>query len=248
MKPFLYSRPDVEATAVALAAGDARFLAGGMTLLPTMKQSLATPAALVDLSGLPRLVGVSEVDGAIEIGANLRSRWLGMPYGDQAIFVRASTFRDAGGYAELPVMEDFDLVRRLKRRGRVRVSPLHVITSARRWRQRGPIRTTIRNQLAVHAEPIRQTIARKTLVVGLRDITKQELEQAVASGNPLQLRVLGLVRIADDVSPRLARAAIGGAVIQDKKPAMKSRAFCCPEKGEQPILLALADDAEADVV
>ena len=70
------------------------------------------------------------------------------------------------------------------------------------------IRTAIRNQLAVHAEPIRQTIARKTLVVGLRDITKQELEQAVASGNPLQLRVLGLIRITDDVSPRLARAAI----------------------------------------
>ena len=54
---------------MALAAGDARFLAGGMTLLPTMKQNLATPASLVDLSGLPRLVGISEVDGAIEIGA-----------------------------------------------------------------------------------------------------------------------------------------------------------------------------------
>ena len=70
------------------------------------------------------------------------------------------------------------------------------------------IRTAIRNQLAVHAEPIRQTIARKTLVVGLRDITRHELEQAVASGKRLQLRVLGLIRIADDVSPRLARAAI----------------------------------------
>jgi Arc/MetJ-type ribon-helix-helix transcriptional regulator len=70
------------------------------------------------------------------------------------------------------------------------------------------IRTAIRNQLAVHAEPIRQTIARKTLVVGLRDIGKRELEAAVASGKKLQLHVLGLVRIADDVSPRLARAAI----------------------------------------
>ena len=70
------------------------------------------------------------------------------------------------------------------------------------------IRTAIRNQLAVHAEPIRQTIARKTLVLGLRDITKQELEQAAARGKPLQLRVLGLIRIAEDVSPRLARATI----------------------------------------
>ena len=70
------------------------------------------------------------------------------------------------------------------------------------------IRTAIRNQLAVHADPIRQTITRKTLVVGLRDITRQELERAVASATPLRLRVLGLIRIADDVSPRLARAAI----------------------------------------
>jgi Arc/MetJ-type ribon-helix-helix transcriptional regulator len=70
------------------------------------------------------------------------------------------------------------------------------------------IRTAIRNQLAAHAEPIRQAIARKTLVLGLRDITKHELEQAAARGKPLQLRVLGLVRIADDVSPRLARAGI----------------------------------------
>jgi Arc/MetJ-type ribon-helix-helix transcriptional regulator len=70
------------------------------------------------------------------------------------------------------------------------------------------IRTAIRNQLSVHAEPIRQTIARKTLVVGLRDVGKQELEQVAASGKKLQLHVLGLIRIADDVSPRLARAAI----------------------------------------
>jgi carbon-monoxide dehydrogenase medium subunit len=69
MKSFHYSRPDAEASAVALAIGDARFLAGGMTLLPTMKQHLATPAALVDLSGLSRLVGITEVDGAIEIAA-----------------------------------------------------------------------------------------------------------------------------------------------------------------------------------
>lgn len=70
------------------------------------------------------------------------------------------------------------------------------------------IRTAIRNQLSVHAEPIRQSIARKTLVVGLRDVGKQELDEVVAEGRKLQLHVLGLLRIADDVSPRLARAAI----------------------------------------
>ena len=70
------------------------------------------------------------------------------------------------------------------------------------------IRTAIRHQLAVHADPIRQTIARKTLTVGLRDVGKPELERVVAAGEKLRLHVLGLIRIADDVSPRLARAAI----------------------------------------
>lgn len=70
------------------------------------------------------------------------------------------------------------------------------------------IRTAIRNQLTLHADPIRQTIARKTLTVGLRDVGKPELEQVVAAGRKLQLHVLGLIRIADDISPRLARAAI----------------------------------------
>jgi Arc/MetJ-type ribon-helix-helix transcriptional regulator len=70
------------------------------------------------------------------------------------------------------------------------------------------IRTSIRNQLSVHVEPIRQTIARKSLVLGLRDIDKQELEGIRAGGRKLRLRVLGLIRIADDVSPKLARQVI----------------------------------------
>ena len=70
------------------------------------------------------------------------------------------------------------------------------------------IRTAIRNQLSVHAEPIRQTIARRTLVLGLQHLGKRELEAAVASGTRLRLRVLGLIRIAEGVSPKLARDAI----------------------------------------
>lgn len=75
------------------------------------------------------------------------------------------------------------------------------------------IRTAIRNQLGVHMEPIRQAIARKALFLGLRDVGRQELEDAVASGTKLQLHVLGLVRIASDVSPRLARNAIASLEI-----------------------------------
>jgi len=70
------------------------------------------------------------------------------------------------------------------------------------------IRTAIRNQLAVHAEEVKKTVARRTLVLGLQSLARADLERAVASGQPLQIHVVGLVRIADDVSPDLARAAI----------------------------------------
>ncbi|HBI16188.1 MAG TPA: glycosyltransferase [Desulfobulbaceae bacterium] len=83
----------------------------------------------------------------IEWGANLRSRFLQMPYGDQAIFVRNSVLRQAGGVPPQPIMEDVALLRRLKRFGSIRIAPATVITSARRWQSLGLIRTTLRNQL-----------------------------------------------------------------------------------------------------
>jgi rSAM/selenodomain-associated transferase 2 len=83
----------------------------------------------------------------IEWGANLRSRLLGMPYGDQAIFVRSSVLRQAGGVPRQPIMEDVALIRRLKRFGRIRIAPAPITTSARRWQRLGLIRTTLRNQL-----------------------------------------------------------------------------------------------------
>ena len=85
----------------------------------------------------------------IETGANWRSRWLRLPYGDQALFVRSRIFSDLGGYADLPIMEDYDLVRRLNRRGRVILAPEAVVTSARRWEQLGVVRTTLLNQVMV---------------------------------------------------------------------------------------------------
>jgi len=70
------------------------------------------------------------------------------------------------------------------------------------------IRTAIRNQLALHAEQLNRTIARQSLHLGLQHITRAQLEAACAAGEVLQIRVVGLARIADDVSPKLARAAI----------------------------------------
>ena len=70
------------------------------------------------------------------------------------------------------------------------------------------IRTAIRNQLAVHADALQQTLARKTLVLGLQHYTREDLEAVRARGERLQIQVLGLARIADDVSPELALATI----------------------------------------
>jgi len=70
------------------------------------------------------------------------------------------------------------------------------------------IRTAIRNQLATHAEAVRQTVARKTLLLGLQRYTRQDLEAVRVAGQRLQISVLGLANIADDVSPELALATI----------------------------------------
>jgi len=82
---------------------------------------------------------------------NWRSQRLHMPYGDQALFLKKDVFREIGGYPEIPIMEDFELARRLSRRGRIRIAPAAVVTSARRWREVGKWRTVMYNQIAVTA-------------------------------------------------------------------------------------------------
>jgi hypothetical protein len=76
---------------------------------------------------------------------NARSQHLQFPYGDQAIFLRARLFREIAGFPDMPIMEDFELVRRLRRRGRIVIAPVPVLTSARRWENLGIVRTTVIN-------------------------------------------------------------------------------------------------------
>ena len=75
------------------------------------------------------------------------------------------------------------------------------------------IRMAIRNQAAAHADAIRQTVARRTLTLGLQQFTKADLEAARDAGQRLEIKVLGLAVIASDVSPELARAAIGSVSV-----------------------------------
>jgi rSAM/selenodomain-associated transferase 2 len=74
---------------------------------------------------------------------NVRSRWSGIATGDQAIFVRRSVFEQLGGFTDIPLMEDLDFSRRLKRAGRVAPLRSKVVTSYRRWEQHGPVRTIL---------------------------------------------------------------------------------------------------------
>ena len=85
----------------------------------------------------------------VEMGVNWRSRFLSLPYGDQAIFLKAKTFQEMGGYNNLPIMEDFDLIQRLKKLGKISIISTPVLTSARRWQRLGIFKTTLINQLII---------------------------------------------------------------------------------------------------
>ena len=139
----------------AAAAGDVLLFLHADTLLPDgydgqVRGVLSRPDAAAGAfalgidSPLPSLRIMENV-------ANWRSRFLQKPYGDQALFLAAGTFRAIGGYPDLPIMEDFELVRRLKKKGRIFLLPAPVTTSARRWLNLGVWKTWFVNQAAITA-------------------------------------------------------------------------------------------------
>jgi rSAM/selenodomain-associated transferase 2 len=85
----------------------------------------------------------------VERGVWLRVRLMNLPYGDQALFARRSVFEEMGGYRELPLMEDVDFIKRLRRRGRLARLDVPAITSARRWETDGWLRRTVNNAVLI---------------------------------------------------------------------------------------------------
>ncbi len=82
----------------------------------------------------------------IGILSSLRSRLDRVPFGDQAIFIRKEYFNKIGGYKEIPLMEDVELLRRIKKSGdKIRIFHDRVLTSPRRWEKEGVIYCTLRN-------------------------------------------------------------------------------------------------------
>lgn len=139
--------------AAAVAEGDTLLCLHADTILPAefeqqIREALSDSRAVAG-AFLLRIESPRRSFRWIEWCVNWRSRLLRLPYGDQALFCRAQTFRELNGYPELPVMEDVALVRRLRRRGRFVIVSSPVETSARRWIRHGVWRTTVVNLLCL---------------------------------------------------------------------------------------------------
>lgn len=139
----------------ASATGDILLFLHADTLLPPgydsdARMALAKPSILGGAFPL-------KIDGRrlclrlVETGVNCRSNFFQMPYGDQAIFLYSATFDKIGGFPDLPLMEDFEFVCRLKKQGRIALLPQPVLTSDRRWQQLGVLKTTAINQIVIIA-------------------------------------------------------------------------------------------------
>ena len=85
----------------------------------------------------------------IERGVSVRVHLFGLSYGDQALFVRREVFHAMQGYRDIPLMEDVDFARRLRRMGRILRSTMAAVTSARRWEQEGWLRRSASNVVLV---------------------------------------------------------------------------------------------------
>jgi rSAM/selenodomain-associated transferase 2/rSAM/selenodomain-associated transferase 1 len=82
----------------------------------------------------------------VERMTNWRARLRQFPYGDQGLFLRRDTFKQMGGFRDMPIMEDYDFVRGLRRLGKIVIAPAPAVTSARRWQRLGLLRTTLTNR------------------------------------------------------------------------------------------------------
>ncbi len=139
-------------TGAAVASGDILLFLHADTLLPSrfddmIRETLQT--GVVAGAFQLKINGKTWGLRLVEWGVDMRCKYFQLPYGDQAIFCKSEIFDKIDGFPELPIMEDFELVRRLKSIGRIAIIPAPVLTSGRRWLQRGILRTTLINQIII---------------------------------------------------------------------------------------------------
>jgi rSAM/selenodomain-associated transferase 2 len=144
-----------QALGVRASRGDALLFLHADTRLPAgyadaVSRALAQPSVVGGAFRL-RFDRRTRALRCIEWGARLRVALFGLPYGDQALFVRRATLDAVGGVPQVPILEDLDLVRSIKRHGRLALLPLPAVTSSRRHLAQGPWRTAARHALAALA-------------------------------------------------------------------------------------------------
>jgi len=126
-----------EGDALLFLHADTRLPAGAAEAIETALAEPGVPGGRFDV----RFDRERPIFRTIAWFMNVRSRATGICTGDQAIFVRRAEFEAVGGYPDIPLMEDIELSRRLKRRGGLRALRLRVTTSARKWEREGAWRT-----------------------------------------------------------------------------------------------------------
>ena len=133
-----------------MAQGDILVFLHADTQLPKAWDILIEKALHVNKAGAFSL-GIDDTHIAlrfIETMANLRTKMTKIPYGDQAHFFQASFFKELGGYAKIPLMEDIELMQRIKKQGEtIALLNEKVLTSSRRWHKEGILYTTLRNRV-----------------------------------------------------------------------------------------------------
>ncbi|MGD8727469.1 MAG: TIGR04283 family arsenosugar biosynthesis glycosyltransferase [Gemmatimonadales bacterium] len=145
--------PQLNAGAAAATGAWLCFLHADVRMLQPAREALAralgarTDAAVWDLA--------IQADGlwprVMEVGARLRDRLGGLPYGDQGLLVRRALFEELGGYPDVPIMEDVAMVRALRRRTHLQRLGAPLLVSPRRWEREGPYRTWLRNAVLITA-------------------------------------------------------------------------------------------------
>ncbi len=135
----------------AVASGDIFLFLHADTLLPenfseSVRKVMSDPEVAGGAFGF-KFRPVSPLLRITERTINWRTKYLALPYGDQAYFVRASLFRQMGGYANIPLMEDVEFLRRLRKKGKFAFIPKPVVSSSRMYTENGIIRTALRNKV-----------------------------------------------------------------------------------------------------
>lgn len=140
------SRAQAMNAGAAMASGDVLLFLHADTTLPDGAAAAIAVALRHSGAGAFR-ISFDQPRPLVERIVNARSRLFKVVYGDQAIFASRAAFERVGGYRPIPIMEDRDLARRLRHSGGLALLSLHVITSSRRHRRDGGLRTLVRGLL-----------------------------------------------------------------------------------------------------